>query len=143
MPNSYPTLPRASGGSSSGLANKLTDIAIRLEDFFRRATFLALLVLAMIAGGLTGLVFAFQISFTSFAAEVDNLAEYSPPQVTRVFADDGKTVIGELSLERRIPLTYDEIPEQMKQAVLAIEDARFDGTWESTLCAWWVPYSRM
>jgi len=126
MPDRFPTLPSASGGSSSDLANKLTDVAIKLEDFFRRATFLALLVLAMIAGGLTGLVFAFQISFTTFAAEVDNLAEYSPPEVTKVFADDGKTVIGELALERRIPLTYDEIPELMKQAVLAIEDTRFD-----------------
>ena len=116
----------SSSGSSSGLADKLTDIAVRLEDFFRRATFFALLVLAMIAGGLTGLVFAFQASFSSFAAEVDNLAEYRPPEITKVYADDGKTVIGELSLERRIPLDYSQIPEQLKQAVFAIEDTRFD-----------------
>ena len=116
----------SSSGSSSGLADKLTDIAVRLEDFFRRATFFALLVLAMIAGGLTGLVFAFQASFSSFAAEVDNLAEYRPPEITKVYADDGKTVIGELSLERRIPLAYTEIPDRLKQAILAIEDARFD-----------------
>ncbi len=116
----------SSSGSSSGLADKLTDIAVTLEDFFRRATFFALLVLAMIAGGLTGLVFAFQASFSSFAAEVDNLAEYRPPEITKVYADDGKTVIGELSLERRIPLAYTQLPERLKQAVLAIEDARFD-----------------
>lgn len=97
-----------------------------LEDFFRRATFFALLVLTTIAGGLTGLVLAYQASFTTFAAEVDSLADYRPPEITKVFADDGKTVIGELALERRIPLEYDQIPERMKQAILAIEDTRFD-----------------
>lgn len=106
--------------------NNLTELAIRLEAFFRRATFMALFVLAMIAGGLTGLVLAYQASFTSFAAEVDSLADYRPPEVTKVYADDGKTIIGELSLERRIPLAYEQIPEQMKQAILAIEDTRFD-----------------
>ncbi|MEP7271202.1 MAG: PBP1A family penicillin-binding protein [Acidobacteriota bacterium] len=97
-----------------------------LEDFFRRATFVALLVLAIIAGGLTGLVTAYQATFSSFAIEVDSLSEYRPPEVTKVYADDGKTIIGELALERRIPLAYEEIPERMKQAILAIEDTRFD-----------------
>jgi penicillin-binding protein 1A len=108
-----------------GVLNKLTDLAYRLEDFFRRATFLALVVLAVIAGGLTGLVLAYQASFTSFAAEVESLADYRPSEVTKVYADDGKTVIGELALERRIPLAYEEIPDQMKKAILAIEDLRF------------------
>src|SRR6185369_7317412 len=35
------------------------------------------------------------------------------------------TLIGELSLERRIPLEYNQIPEKLKEAVLAIEDTRF------------------
>ncbi|HSQ23067.1 MAG TPA: PBP1A family penicillin-binding protein, partial [Pyrinomonadaceae bacterium] len=45
--------------------------------------------------------------------------------VTRIYADDGKTVIGEFALEKRIPLKYDEIPPVMKNAILAVEDARF------------------
>jgi len=109
----------------NGLLDRLAALAGRLEDFFRRATFLALIVLAIIAGGLTGLVLAYQASFTSFAAEVEGLADYRPSEITKVFADDGKTVIGELALERRIPLAYEEIPEQLKQAILAIEDLRF------------------
>lgn len=114
------------GSDQPGLIDKLTNMAAGLEEFFRRATFLALLILAMLAGGLTGLVVAYQASFTSFAAEVDSLADYRPPEVTKVYADDGTTVIGELALERRIPLEYEEIPERMKQAILAIEDLRFD-----------------
>jgi penicillin-binding protein 1A len=107
------------------LPDKLTENLARLEDFFRVATIWALLSLALIAGGMTGLVFTYQLSLSDFADDVDGLANYKPPQVTKVFADDGKTPIGELSLERRIPLDYKAIPEKMKQAILAIEDTRF------------------
>jgi penicillin-binding protein 1A len=53
------------------------------------------------------------------------LATYRPSIVTRIYADDGKTVIGEFALEKRIPLKYDEIPPVMKNAILAVEDVRF------------------
>src|SRR5262245_55631347 len=107
------------------LPDKLAEKVARLEDFFRRSTTWALVSLALIAGGMTGLIFAYQMSVSGFADDVDGLANYNPPEVTKVFADDGKTPIGELSLERRIPLEYDQIPERMKQAIMAIEDARF------------------
>ncbi|HZS09092.1 MAG TPA: PBP1A family penicillin-binding protein [Blastocatellia bacterium] len=110
---------------NKGLAPGLAGWVARVEESFRRATFLALTVLALIAGGLTGLVISYQASFSVFASEVESLGDYRPAEVTKVYADDGKTVIGELSLERRIPLSYEEIPEKMKQAILAIEDQRF------------------
>ncbi|HZS47296.1 MAG TPA: PBP1A family penicillin-binding protein [Blastocatellia bacterium] len=96
-----------------------------IQRFFRRQTFLALLVLTIVAGGLTGLVVAKQIDLTDEAQQVTHLQDYRPDVVSRVYAEDGKTVIGEFSLERRIPLQSDEIPLKMKQAFLAIEDARF------------------
>ena len=34
-------------------------------------------------------------------------------------------MIGEFALEKRIPLKYEEIPPVMKNAILAVEDARF------------------
>lgn len=105
--------------------DKLNEWSERLEEFFRRSTLSALAVLAVVAGGLTGLVIAYQLNFTSYAAEVDALADYRPAEITKVYADDGTTVIGELALERRIPLAYEEIPERMKQAIMAIEDTRF------------------
>ena len=107
------------------LPYKLTEKVARLEDFFRVSTTWALMSLALIAGGMTGLVFTYRMSLSQYADDVDGLANYKPPQVTRVFADDGKTPIGELSLERRIPVEYKDIPERMKQAILAIEDTRF------------------
>ena len=127
MPDYYFTSPGDDPKSprGGGLMSKLTALGYRLEEFFRRGALLTLVVLALIAGGLTGLVLAYQASFTSFAAEVEELADYRPSEITKVYADDGKTKIGELSLERRIPLAPEEIPDLMKKAVLAIEDTRF------------------
>src|ERR687895_1761732 len=85
----------------------------------------AVLLLALAAGGLTGIVAAYKLNYSRAANEVAALATYRPSVVTRVYADDGKTVIGEFALEKRIPLKFDEIPPMMKNAILAVEDARF------------------
>src|SRR6266436_8222822 len=85
----------------------------------------AVVGLALAAGGLTGIVAAYELNYSRAANEVAALAKYRPSVVTRVYADDGKTVIGEFALEKRIPLKYDEIPPVMKNAILAVEDTRF------------------
>ncbi|HEV8486825.1 MAG TPA: PBP1A family penicillin-binding protein [Blastocatellia bacterium] len=95
------------------------------QEFFRRYTFLALVALSVVAGIMFGATVAYQASMTEEAQQVAALASYRPNLVTRVLADDGKTVVGEFSLERRIPVTYDEIPDQLRQAIWAIEDDRF------------------
>src|ERR687898_1556778 len=91
----------------------------------RRVWFPAVLLLALAAGGLTGIIAAYKLNYSRAATEVAALATYRPSVVTRVYADDGETVIGECSLEKRVPLKYDEIPPLMKNAILAVEDARF------------------
>src|SRR5437763_5423983 len=79
----------------------------------------AVLLLALAAGGLTGSIAAYELNYSRAANEVASLATYRPSVVTRVYADDGKTVSGEVALEKRIPLKYDEIPSVMKNAILA------------------------
>src|SRR5919199_1023669 len=64
-------------------------------------------------------------AYSRAAEEVKALATYRPSVVTRVYADDGKTVIGTFALERRIPLKFDEIPPNVQKSILAVEDARF------------------
>lgn len=91
----------------------------------RRFWLPAVLVLALAAGGLTGIIAAYELNYSRAANEVAALATYRPSVVTRVYADDGETVIGEFALEKRIPLKYDEIPLVVKNAILAVEDARF------------------
>ena len=98
----------------------------RRGKFLRRFWLPAVLMLALAAGGLTGIVLAYQINYSRAASEVAALATYRPSVVTRVYADDGETVIGEFALERRIPLNYEEIPVNVKNAILAVEDVRFN-----------------
>src|SRR5437870_272413 len=95
------------------------------KHLLRRFWFPAVILLALAAGGLTGIIAAYQLNYSQAASEVAALATYRPSIVTRIYADDGKTVIGEFALEKRIPLKYDEIPANMKNAILAVEDARF------------------
>ncbi|MBA2702261.1 MAG: PBP1A family penicillin-binding protein [Blastocatellia bacterium] len=95
------------------------------KHLLRRFWLPAVLVLALAAGGLTGIIAAYQLNYSKAANEVAALATYRPSVVTRVYADDGETEIGEFALEKRIPLKYEEIPLVMKNAILAVEDARF------------------
>lgn len=56
--------------------------------------------------------------------DASDLADYRPPTATRVYAGDG-TLIGEFSDERRIYVTYDQIPTPVIHAFLAAEDKNF------------------
>jgi penicillin-binding protein 1A len=95
------------------------------RHFLRRFWLPAVLLLALAAGGLTGIIAGYQLNHSRAAEEVASLATYRPSVVTRVYADDGETVIGEFFIEKRIPLKYEEIPPLVKNAILAIEDTRF------------------
>jgi penicillin-binding protein 1A len=95
------------------------------QTLLRRLWLPAVLFLAVAAGGLTGIIAAYELNYSRVANEVAALATYRPSVVTRIYADDGETVIGEFALEKRIPLRYNEIPQVMKNAILAVEDTRF------------------
>jgi penicillin-binding protein 1A len=56
--------------------------------------------------------------------EISGLTDYQPKLPMRVYAADG-VLLGEFGEERRNFVPIGEIPEVMKNAVLAIEDARF------------------
>src|SRR5213083_738610 len=95
------------------------------KHILRRFWFPAVILLALAAGGLSGIIAAYQLNYSQAANEVAALATYRPSIVTRIYADDEKTLIGEFALEKRIPLKYEEIPPMMKNAILAVEDVRF------------------
>src|SRR5918993_975283 len=99
--------------------------APKRRQLLRRFWLPAVLLLAIAAGGLTGIVLAYGLNYSRAAEEVKALATYRPSVVTRVYADDEKTVIGEFALERRIPLKHAEIPPVVKDVILAVEDVRF------------------
>lgn len=61
---------------------------------------------------------------SSTLPQIDSLADYQPPLITTVLADD-QTVIAEYSHERRFLVAYDDIPKTLVQAFVAAEDATF------------------
>ncbi len=54
----------------------------------------------------------------------ENLAHYTPPVTTRVYAGSGM-LIGEYARERRLYVPIDQIPDRVKQAFLSAEDKNF------------------
>jgi penicillin-binding protein 1A len=55
---------------------------------------------------------------------IGSLKDYYPPIITEVYSDDGQ-LIGRFWKEKRIIMPLDQIPDQVKKAFIAAEDARF------------------
>jgi penicillin-binding protein 1A len=87
--------------------------------------FVLALLLALSAGGLTGVLASYYLNNSRYALEVSALATYRPPQVTTIYADDGETVLAEFAIEKRIPIKIQDVPPQVTDALLAVEDYRF------------------
>ena len=55
---------------------------------------------------------------------IDALKDYKPRMAMQIYSAEGE-LIGEFGEERRKPVTLSEVPDHLKKALLAIEDARF------------------
>ena len=84
-----------------------------------------LLIAALVLTGLALVGTAGAIWYVSQdLPSLDSLHEYQPSLVTRVYADD-QQIVGQFYVERRILTPLTETPENLKRAVIAVEDARF------------------
>lgn len=86
----------------------------------RRLIIIILLLSSVLLGSLLG--FAYW-SLSGLPA-IKSLEGYTPAESSLVFSSDGK-ILAELYLERRTFIPYYNIPEHVKKAFVAIEDARF------------------
>ena len=80
----------------------------------------ALFVAAALLGTLSGVLFA----YSDDLPEVCALDDYSPNTITRVLGKDGE-LVGDFAVERRVVIHYNDIPLNLRQAILAAEDAGF------------------
>ena len=89
----------------------------------RLAVGLVGLAVAGVIGILATVGIALAVAYPNLP-DVADLADYRPKLPLRVLTADGK-LMGEFGEERRNLLSFQDIPQVMKNAVLAIEDARF------------------
>ncbi|MDI1308721.1 MAG: penicillin-binding protein 1A [Methylotenera sp.] len=83
-------------------------------------------LLAILVGGLSVaalVTIAAAIIYPSLPS-LDALTNYQPKLPLRVYSEDGY-LIGEFGEERRAFINIDQVPQNLKDAVLAIEDRRF------------------
>lgn len=105
--------------------NEVGTIRPKKRGFWSYVWFPTALLLALSAGGLTGVLASSYLNNSRYATEVSALATYRPPQVTTIYADDGETILAEFALEKRIPIKENEIPPNVEDALIAVEDSRF------------------
>ncbi len=104
---------------------EVESIAPKRRGFRTVVWLFAALFLALSAGGLTGVLASYYLNNSRYSVEVSALATYRPPQVTTIYADDGETILAEFAIEKRIPIKAEDIPAQVEDALLAVEDFRF------------------
>jgi penicillin-binding protein 1A len=90
-------------------------------SFFGRLIFTFLVLCAIGLGVGLGLLFV----YSSDLPEIHALEDYRPNVITELYADDGQS-IGTFALQRRILLTYDQIPAVLKNAIISTEDEHFE-----------------
>ena len=95
------------------------------SGFSTMTLFVMALLLSLSAGALTGVLASYYLNNSRYSVEVSALATYRPPQVTTIYADDGETILAEFAIEKRIPVKIQDVPDNVKNALMAIEDYRF------------------
>ncbi len=104
----------------------LPPITLRLRGrkVVGRVAFAILLLGAISIGALAGLLFV----YSSDLPQIRALEDFRPDIVTELYSDDGQ-VIGNFALQRRVLLTYEQIPPLLKDAILTTEDQHFEQHW--------------
>jgi penicillin-binding protein 1A len=80
---------------------------------------IALFLVAALLGTASGVLFAFVVDLPQISA-----LDYAPATITKVLGRDG-SVVGEFAIERRQVVTYDQIPVNLRNAIISAEDAGF------------------
>jgi len=104
----------------------LPPITLRLRGWklIDRVALAFLLLCAIALGAAAGLLFVYE----SDLPEIHALETYRPNVVTEIYADDGQ-LVGSFALQRRILMTWEQIPKVLYNAVTAIEDQHFEDHW--------------
>lgn len=90
----------------------------------RKLLFLTIFLLLVLGAAGAGFATWGYFYITRDLPKLSRIEDYRPSAVTRVLANDG-TLIGEFFNQRRYPVKLDQIPELVRNAFIAAEDASF------------------
>ena len=79
-----------------------------------------LIAAVLLLGSLVGAYFALATGIPS----IEELKKHDSDAGTKIYSDDD-TLIGEIKLQKGVFVPYNQIPENLKNAVVAVEDSRF------------------
>src|SRR5262245_21850468 len=83
------------------------------------------LVTALFAGAVQrGAVLAVFFAFDADLPLATSLEDFQPNTITQVFAADG-SVLGEFAIEKRVVVSFKDIPPVLRNAIISLEDADF------------------
>jgi penicillin-binding protein 1A len=104
----------------------LPPITLRLRGWklIDRVALAFLLLCSIALGAAGGLLFVYE----SDLPEIRQLETYRPNVVTEIYADDGQ-LVGSFALQRRILMTWEQVPKVLYNAVTSIEDQHFEDHW--------------
>jgi penicillin-binding protein 1A len=97
------------------------DPEFRSRKIAARAAFLLLLSASAVFGVMVGLLLVFSINLP----QISELERYHPSTTTDLYDIHGK-VFGSFALERRIVVSYNDIPPVLREAILSVEDKDFE-----------------
>lgn len=85
------------------------------KPFWFKGTFYALVVIVgLLLGGIVGIIIGFNIP-----------TEPPPPKAATILYDVNEKEVSRLFQENRVPISLDQIPQTMKDAIIAVEDREF------------------
>ena len=82
------------------------------------------ILLVLLAGLATGVVFGAFFAFTHDLPQIRSLESFRPHTVTRIFSVN-KVLLDEIYLEKRDPVPLKQIPHSLRAALVATEDRKF------------------
>lgn len=92
----------------------------RVLNFLLWSSYSLAVVATILVGALAGVILGYQFNLS----RVEELETHRPDVISYVYADDGRS-IGDFATERRIMISYNQIPKHFKDAVIATEDSSF------------------
>jgi len=102
------------------VANKKPKTQEQRRHYLFWVTYGVLILVAGVLGGAIGVLFGYAVDLP----RVEELQQNQPNVVSYVYSRDGR-VLDQFALEKRFLVSYEQVPDKVKMAILAAEDSNF------------------